>query len=81
MSLQRKDGSFKNKGNLWSDKNITTAFALYSLMHFANSYNPEVRKSLLKGLEFLVQEIRVNEKNKELEWEPNNYFTATAIAR
>lgn len=72
-------GAWSNDKNVWEDKTLSTAFAMYSLLHFGNPYEYRVYASLLYGMHFLLSQIEYNKG--PIMWPSDNFFTATAIAR
>jgi len=82
LSMQKHDGSWVNEGNLWPNPIITTAFAMYSLLHFANANinDKQIHRSLISGSHYLLSKIKYS-KNEDTHWKPNNFFSATALAR
>ncbi len=83
LSSQTAEGSWTNIDNIWEDPTISTAFALYSLLNLPHNDSPELDRqiysSLVYGTHYLLKTI--TEKNGLLYWSPDNFFTATAIAR
>ncbi len=79
ISMQQADGSWLNEGNIWQDPTLTTAFAMYSLLHFANPHEPRIHSALVYGAHSLLKSVR--QKNGMVYWDADNFFTATAIAR
>ncbi|MBK7961682.1 MAG: hypothetical protein IPK04_11105 [Bdellovibrionales bacterium] len=76
---QGADGSWVNAGNMWEDKIISTAFALYALIEFGESKDLSVRFAKAYGLRYLLSQAKI--KNGLIFWKEDNFFTATAIAR
>lgn len=79
ISLQTEDGSWVNEGNTWADPTLSTAFAMYSLLHFADLKEQKVQSALIFGTHYLLANVK--EKDGQLYWPADHYFTATAIAR
>lgn len=79
LKSQDTDGSWLNKDNFRSDRILTTAYAMYALLHFADVKDPVVNKALNHGLQYLLSVMKI--KNGRVSWDKNNFFTATAIAR
>ena len=79
LKAQDKDGSWLNKDNFRSDRVLTTAYAMYALLHFADVKDPMVDKALNHGLQYLLSVMKI--KGSRVSWDKNNFFTATAIAR
>ncbi|AZZ36276.1 hypothetical protein CIK05_05555 [Bdellovibrio sp. qaytius] len=79
MKLQSKHGYWKNKGNVWNDKVLTTAFAMYALLHYGDKQNFKTKQALINGVNFLMNSLQ--SKDKHFSWPADHYFTATAIAR
>lgn len=83
LSIQNEEGAWTNVDNIWEDPIITTSFALYSLLnlpHENNSaLNRQIHSALIYGTRYLLQNVK--QENQFLYWYPDNFFTATAIAR
>ncbi|MFZ3231434.1 MAG: hypothetical protein WA160_14600 [Pseudobdellovibrio sp.] len=79
VEMQNADGSWQNDNNIWKDPVLTTAFALYSLLHYVDRNDQRVNNSLIYGTHYLLAVIK--NKNSQLYWTSDNFFTATAIAR
>ncbi|MBC7741267.1 MAG: hypothetical protein H7061_03660, partial [Bdellovibrionaceae bacterium] len=79
ISLQRADGSWINEGNIWNDPTLSTAFALYALLHFANPREDRIHNALVYGVHSLLKAARLT--SDTIHWDADHYFTATAIAR
>lgn len=79
LKLQSEDGSWQNDRNIWEDKTLTTAFAMYSLIHFGNPKETRVQASLIFGMHYLLSTMK--QKDGAYYWNADHYFTATALAR
>lgn len=79
LGMQREDGSWLNDNNIHPDPVITTAFAMYSLQHFANTDDPQVATALVYGTKFLLSKTLM--KKGQMYWQADNFFTATAFIR
>lgn len=72
-------GAWSNDKNIWQDQTLSTAFAMYSLLQFANPRDYKVYVALLYGTHFLLSQIQY--KKDSIHWPSDNFFTATALAR
>ncbi len=79
LGMQREDGSWLNDNNIHPDPVITTAFAMYSLQHFANINDPQIATALVYGTKYLLSKTLM--KNDQMYWQADNFFTATAFIR
>ena len=79
LAMQQADGSWMNDGNIWQDQTLTTAFAVYSLLHYANPREDRVHSALVYGVHWLLKNSRL--QNGKLTWDADHFFTATALAR
>lgn len=79
LAMQNAEGAWLNEGNVWQDPTITTAFALSSLLQYANRRDPMVHQALVYGVHYLLK--NAHQKNGQIYWDADHYFTATAIAR
>ncbi|MBC7420714.1 MAG: hypothetical protein H7328_08295 [Bdellovibrio sp.] len=79
LAMQLGDGSWTNEGNIWQDPTLTTAYAMASLLHYANPREDRVHTALVYGVHSLLKNAR--QKDTQIYWDADHYFTATAIAR
>ncbi len=79
IKMQTAEGAWFNEGNIWQDPTLTTAYALASLLQYANPRDPLVHQALVYGVHYLLKNAR--QKDGIIYWDADNFFTATAIAR
>lgn len=80
LESQSPDGGWNNLKNIWNDRVQSTAYALNALLEFGDLKDRGVQASLRYGTSFLLRKARVN-KNGEVFWNAEVFFTATAVAR
>lgn len=79
LAMQDGEGAWHNEKNIWQDPVLTTSFAMYSLLHYSNARDYKTYVALMYGAHYLLKNIQ--QKNNQIFWPADNFFTATAIAR
>lgn len=80
LSSQRADGSWLNDDNLHKDPVISTAFAMYALLQFADTSDDRTVKAISYGTKYLLSQAKQSESG-QLTWPVDHFFTAAALVR